>query len=1071
MEDLINRYKKQLKDRVSLKKTLNKTEEQIILDNFKYFDLNSTNFSNVNDFIKVNERIGVKMRSRDELVKVFSYYDNNNLGLINYRIFSKQILTSFPLENNFVDEKYNDFPYPNFTYDKIRSRRDNYIMRNKTSKDNYIFKCNYNDAQSNNLKSISNNYNTNLNNGAYTKKYSSYNNYLANNGEQNNYNSNYNKEENHYNKYESFDYKINGNEMGIISKNPNYIIPLKDQPFYGKLMSYLLNNSNLPSKTLLLLYKNFKINQKSKLYNKISVEDFMDIITKNRINLQVKEIQTLFYIYQNQKDGKFYYENFFDDLIDLYWNIERFNFTKNKIREILRKNRNRDKFMENNKITVEDFYNLISITKNNNYNIIAVNNYFKNKLNISYPDEYYNELVRIFMEIKYLSTTNKDSSLNDKDLLQLIKFISFGIKSNEDFYTAINYIFNTNKYSTIDNTKNKYQNESSEKKENKEKNIISKYSNSQRNFADNKFNYNTSLSSLIIIRKYMIENGIKTFVRIIKELNYYSNGNRFVKKYDFAKVLKDFNIVMTVNDIEQIFDIFCDDKKKLYLNYYKFIDILLDEFISKQRLNLIKDIYGKVEKYLRYIGHYEVNIEALKDIYNPKSNYYQYDEQQALDNFYENYKGFHFEFYIRKLYGLNGKRYDSNENRYEQNFEIKFDEFVEFYKMVSFIIEKDDVFRNIILNEWSNALNQNDKDKDTTNNIKRNDSNGKIDEENYNRVPNNKNSYRNDDYDDYDEYSIKRNNLSPQNYNYTKLKKDLTMSPCNDHLHNHIHNHEHIQTEEYMNKVSKIPINSLKNRNKSKDFSTIERQKRILRPYTTQKVNNLNRTFDYKKEDQDNDFNYNSNINVNKNINGNNYDNANDNTSPLEKLTTKLKMRGLRGLMNLHKQFLFTCNNLSLISFSNFVTVLKNQKISLEINEYKQIFSKFRKENTKYLNFPKFIREFKKPLNEKRLEAVEDAFAKLDVDSNDNVFIDTIKRKYNPRGDPLILKGVKNEEEVSTEFLDCFELNYNLLTAVDNQNVTNVVSFEEFANFYEYVSFLYDNDSEFIQLVNDSWDE
>ena len=154
--------------------------------------------------------------------------------------------------------------------------------------------------------------------------------------------------------------------MGIISKNPNYNIPLKDQPFYGKLMSYLLNNSNLPSKTLLLLYKNFKINQKSKLYNKISVEDFMDIITKNRINLQVKEIQTLFYIYQNQKDGKFYYENFFDDLIDLYWNIERFNFTKNKIREILRKNRNRDKFMENNKITVEDFYNLISITKNNN---------------------------------------------------------------------------------------------------------------------------------------------------------------------------------------------------------------------------------------------------------------------------------------------------------------------------------------------------------------------------------------------------------------------------------------------------------------------------------------------------------------------------------------------------------------------------------------------------------------------------------------------------------------------------------------------------------------------------------
>ena len=231
----------------------------------------------------------------------------------------------------------------------------------------------------------------------------------------------------------------------------------------------------------------------------------------------------------------------------------------------------------------------------------------------------------------------------------------------------------------------------------------------------------------------------------------------------------------------------------------------------------------------------------------------------------------------------------------------------------------------------------------------------------------------------------------------------------------------------------------------------------MLRPTNSQKnyndFNFFNKTFDHPPHKKQNTIDY------------------NNNQSPLEKLTTKLKMRGLRGLMNLHKQFIFTCNNLNLISLSNFIVVLKNQKIILDNNECKQIFLKFRKEKTKYLDFPKFIREFKKPLNDKRLEAVEDAFGKLDVDSNDNIFIDTIKVKYNPKGDPLVLKGIKNEEEVSTEFLDCFELNYNLLTAVDNQNVTNVVSFEEFANFYEYVSFLYEDDSEFIKLVNESWDD
>ena len=51
------------------------------------------------------------------------------------------------------------------------------------------------------------------------------------------------------------------------------------------------------------------------------------------------------------------------NLLMIFWkyNEEKDNYTKDKIKE-------------NNKIIVEDFYNLISITKNNNYNIISLNN-------------------------------------------------------------------------------------------------------------------------------------------------------------------------------------------------------------------------------------------------------------------------------------------------------------------------------------------------------------------------------------------------------------------------------------------------------------------------------------------------------------------------------------------------------------------------------------------------------------------------------------------------------------------------------------------------------------------------
>ena len=946
MEELIQRYKRELNQRINLKKTLNKTKEQIILDNFKYFDLTSSNYCNADHFIKANERIGVKMRDKNELYRIFNYYDTKDSGLINYRTFARQILNSYPYDNN--PNKGDLFIHDN----EYKTQRDNYNIRKKTSKDNYYFKTENND------------------NYRYTQKYSTYN-------KDNNYNYKYNHK--HYfqdkDKYNR-DYENHKTNYNI--NNDNNIIHIKEKPFLDNIISQLLNNNyNLPSKSVLLLYKNFKINQ-NRLYNKMSINEFMDIIINQNINLEINEIKHIFDHYQNSKDGIFYYELFFDDILDTHWGGSRLKIAKNKTSEILKDKMN---------ITFEEFYNLINISNND---------FFKNKLNISYPDEYYNELVKIFLDIKNLSSTN-DNILYEKDILQFFKFISFGIKSNEDFYTAINYIFNTNK---------NYNNHSSKERHMEHK----KY--------DKNKNSNTSLfsPSLKIMRKYMCEHGLKSFINIIKEFDYYSNGNGFISKYDFSKVLNKFNLNLASNDIDEIFNIFSDDKKQLYLNFYKFIDILLNEFFSKERLLLVKDIYNKIEKYVGDMGRNEINLDVLKDIYNTKLNYY---------DFYENFLGFHHSYYIKKLNG--GKAGGYNKNDFNRNFKITFDEFFNFYKMVSFTVEKYDIFKNIIFNEWSNTIL-------TKKNSFKNSNN------NYNE---------NNKYDDYDEYSIKKNNYT---LNYTKFKEDLTMNPQNN---NKNYNQGPLLSENNYNKIQNIPFDKSKHRHGSRDnFPKKEENIRLMKTNKSQKqykvLKIFNNTFDNATPKKQN------------------YNNSN-NINALEKLTLKLKMRGLRGLMNLHKQFIFTCNNLSLVSLSNFVIVMRNQKLNLENRECKQIFIMFKKKDSKYLDFAKFMRHFKRPLNEKRLEAVDNAFSKLDGDSDNNIFIETIKKKYNPRGDPLFLKGKKNEEEVSTEFLDCFELNYNLLTAVDNQNVTNVVSFEEFANFYEYVSFLYDDDDEFVKLVNESW--
>ena len=190
------------------------------------------------------------------------------------------------------------------------------------------------------------------------------------------------------------------------------------------------------------------------------------------------------------------------------------------------------------------------------------------------------------------------------------------------------------------------------------------------------------------------------------------------------------------------------------------------------------------------------------------------------------------------------------------------------------------------------------------------------------------------------------------------------------------------------------------------------------------------------------------------------------------KLKSKLKQRGIRGLMNLHKEFIITCSNISGMFLQDLINVFNNQRISLTKEEIKEIFNLFRfSENHKNFNVTKFISVFKKRLNKERLNIVQKCFEKLDINKDDSVNINLIKDKFNSKIDRYLINKEKNEEEILCEFLDCFDLNINLIYNKDlfwDNKIINI-SFDEFANFYEYVSFLYDNNNEFIQLVNNSW--
>lgn len=201
----------------------------------------------------------------------------------------------------------------------------------------------------------------------------------------------------------------------------------------------------------------------------------------------------------------------------------------------------------------------------------------------------------------------------------------------------------------------------------------------------------------------------------------------------------------------------------------------------------------------------------------------------------------------------------------------------------------------------------------------------------------------------------------------------------------------------------------------------------------------------------------------------------------LFELKSCLIKRGVRGLMNFHKQFLINCN-ITKISIGDFIKVLELQRIDFgkEISNFNsncyEIFNYFKYQNNyleeevvDYLDFNYFISFFKIKLTyNTRLIAVQNAFKFLDKENLGFVSLEKIKLEYKHYNHPKVIANQINKEQILMEFFDTFELNYNFLANTDNNN-SQGISFGEFANYYEYVSFLHEFDKDFLEEVYQTW--
>ena len=624
---------------------------------------------------------------------------------------------------------------------------------------------------------------------------------------------------------------------------------------------------------------------------RLNSDEFLTALKRTGIKLDSNEIQSLFIGQNYFVNGVVKYQILIDILLGRFWDEKK------------------------NSLSEEIFF----ILTNEGRKVISLND-MKNTLDKIVEESNDKKFLMNFIEkYKIINKNRINQNLILNDLIKFLKFYGFG----QDSYSFLENLLSVLK----PEEEVKFIPKKIERKnENNNKKMECIIKN------DNKNENNKQMRDIFeILREKLYNYSRKTFFNFIKHFKYYDNNSDFMTKYNFSKVLKDFNINLEQSDLEKIFAEYGTVNNEKTMNYKNFINDLISEFTNEKREKVIKYIYGTIEERGNKFNR-DIDLSFLKEVYNGRKNYFVKEEADNRLEFED----------CLELYNY---IYKGNKNEM-----FNLDYFLEFYKCVSFLVKSDEDFIQLMSNEW--------------------------------RVPL-----------DYIENEIQENKYDYINESNTK------------------------ENYEYENDKKPKLIEKLKNK---KDFVEEKNDKSLIL------------------------------------------------------LNDILKSRDLRGILYLHLEFINSCHDLSKITFNDFVNVLEIQHINLSNSDMKDLFNIFAsKNNPNFLNFSAFIRNYKIQLNENKLSCVEQAFSNIDTSENDKVPLNLIKKKFKANNHPDVLNGIRKEEDIILEFLDCFNINYEILN-LDSKNKNEnseqkYIDFEIFANFYEYVSFIYPDNNEFEKIVNSSW--
>ena len=492
--------------------------------------------------------------------------------------------------------------------------------------------------------------------------------------------------------------------------------------------------------------------------------------------------------------------------------------------------------------------------------------------------------------------------------------------------------------------------------------------------------------AFIAFRNYLQDQGPMIALSLARQFKIIDeNGNHMIDFSEFCKCINNAGLKIPEEDLEELFQSFDYDNSGA-ISYDEFMVRILGK-MNERRIAVVRAAFNKID--LDKSGVVELN--EVKRWFNTKNNPQvlngDYTEEELYSRFIETFGNHH------NLYsGIRDKR-------------VTWEEFLDYYKFISFVTPDDDLFEGILVAAW--------------------------------KLENTGDYINNQRNEDLKKIKMLEHNLEEKQANdKLKAKKNITSggrAPFG---------------------VDEEPVdyNASKNKlrgNKKRIYE--EEPKEENSTGYNNYINKKQSPYKDQAQTQYQKFSYHA-----------------EGESALNIFKDTILQRGTRGILGMRRCFMIDDeDNNHILTFENFYKYLKNFLIPLSRNQASALFKLYDKKNNGEIIYDNLVSEVVGHLGDERKYLLNIAFEKISG-GKETVNINVLRSKFYAAGHPDVVIGRRTEQEILAEFLDNLDYHFNLLNQGKNPD-EDEISLQEFMDFYRYISAGIVVDGDFKKIITGVW--